>query len=120
MPQHKKLKSLYHQKEHHKDKLTKLDQECRIAAAAYNEEKKKLESIEKQIVKFQNQGECAISDHATVLYLERVVGYDMQALRKALLPDHVRKLHDELGDGTFPCGTHEIVIQDNKVLTVKV
>lgn len=120
MPKPDRLKTLYHQQKHREAKLAEKTVEMNRWKKEVNDERIALSKIESEIRNIANTGEYAISDHAVVRYMERVENFDMHELRKRLLPDKVREQHDELGDGEYPCGTHSVVIKDNKVVTVQI
>lgn len=63
-------------------------------------------------------GAISISEHAIVRYFERVLGYDLDEIRKTILPDSTLKLAEKLGSGTFPANDFKIKIVDGMVITL--
>ena len=61
-----------------------------------------------------------ITDHAIVRYLQRVKGVDIDALKKEIVPNDVRKQIEELGGGgSFPvANSHILKLVGFKVTTV--
>lgn len=66
-----------------------------------------------------NDIEPMVSDRAVVRYLERVVGVDVEALRREILHLNERVAVGELGDGKYPLGNgFRAVVKNNVVVTV--
>lgn len=62
----------------------------------------------------------SITDHAIVRFLERRYKIDMDAIRKAILPDQVRAQFELLGNGRFPIDEELcVVINQGRVVTVR-
>lgn len=63
--------------------------------------------------------EIKVTDHALVRYLERVKGFDIEAVRNEILSEETIGLIREFdGNGTFPCNGYRVVLVDNSVVTV--
>lgn len=62
----------------------------------------------------------AISDHALVRYMERVLGVDVGGVRKQILDAKSKKDIGVLGDCTYPVNNlYCVVVKDGVVVTVK-
>lgn len=64
-----------------------------------------------------------VSCHALVRFFERVSGLNIDNCKKMILPDHVRKQIELLGDGTYPVESDNtdnfrVVVENNQVVTV--
>lgn len=80
---------------------------------------KHLSGIEKAISKIENDNrEFVVTEHALLRFLERVDGIDMEQLKTRVLPDGARALAEAMGSGTFPAGTHRVVIKAKSVVSV--
>jgi predicted nucleic acid-binding Zn-ribbon protein len=64
--------------------------------------------------------ETVITEHAMLRYLERVKGLDLEVLKKDVLPDITRDLMAKMlnANGSYPAGTHQVVVKDNTVVTI--
>ena len=61
-----------------------------------------------------------ITDHAIVRFIERRYEIDIDAIRRAILPGHVRAQVEQLGNGRFPIdGELCIVVDQGRVVTVR-
>jgi hypothetical protein len=63
-------------------------------------------------------GGLMVSEHALLRYVERVLGFDLDDLRRQVLPDEVAGRIKVPGSGTFPAGTHKVVVKDGVIITV--
>jgi len=62
-----------------------------------------------------------ITDHAVVRYLERVHGFDIDAIKEQILPDHAKiLLHFSNGQKSEinVHGSHTLKVKDGYVITV--
>lgn len=60
-----------------------------------------------------------ISEHAMVRYMERVIGYTPEDMRKQILPKTVEAMALSSGDGEYNVnGTHTLKIKDGVVVTL--
>ena len=61
-----------------------------------------------------------ISDHALVRYMERVIGVDVNGVRKQILDAKSKKDISVLGDCVYPVNNlYCVVVKDGVVVTVK-
>ena len=66
----------------------------------------------------QKDSKTIITEHAILRYLERIIGIDIEAVKKEILPEEVEQLIKVMPNGTFQCITHKIVVKDNTIVTV--
>lgn len=61
-----------------------------------------------------------VSDHAVVRYLERVQGWDIEALKATIVPPEIRALAEKMGNGAYPVagGKYKVRVQGGVVVTV--
>ena len=60
-----------------------------------------------------------VSDHAIVRYMERVLGMDINAIRREIVPERVKKIIATLGGGKIPVNNEfSIRVFNNTVVTV--
>jgi hypothetical protein len=82
---------------------------------------KREDAILKQLAKLSSVNDLVVSDHAIVRYLERVLKYDVEVLKKQILTDELKSYAKNFkGNGKFPFGEkHEFqaVIKNNIVVT---
>jgi hypothetical protein len=61
----------------------------------------------------------AVTDHAVVRYLERVLGYDVDGIREAILCESVRKAIKAFGTAKIPHPDgFRVVVEDRQVVTI--
>lgn len=76
-----------------------------------------LDEIKRQIKVINS--DVTISDHAVVRYFERVLGYNIEEIRNTICPSDVKKKVKVLTNCKYPVKDFEIVVKDNKVVTVQ-
>ena len=62
----------------------------------------------------QQTATIVVSEHALLRYFERILGYDLEVLRTALMPPATVDLVTRLGSGTYP------VVVDGQTVRVRV
>ena len=95
-----------------------------------NEEKRKIEEVLKKEVDIRNQlndevaqlkknnEKVVVSEHAMLRYIERVMGVDLDEVKRKILPEEVEVSASKLGAGVFPADTHKVRIRDGVVVTI--
>lgn len=76
-----------------------------------------LERLTLEIANLQSK-EIVVSEHALVRYFERVKQFDLEVVKKELLPEKVKEQIAVLGDGRYPVDSFKIVIKNNTVVSV--
>lgn len=101
--------------------LTLLKLEIADKQKQLSSKKREIEEMNRQIDKLRlSIGEISVSDHAVVRYLERVLGIDIEDLKKQILPEYTKSLIKSVGgSGEFMIEKAILVVQDNKIVTVK-
>ena len=62
--------------------------------------------------------EVIVTEHALLRYFERVVGYDLEAVKEDILDPNIRTKIDMLGSGKFPKTNYTVVVRDNTVISI--
>lgn len=66
--------------------------------------------------------DVVVSEHAVLRYFERILGYDLEEIRRKILPVSVQEQVRKLRGGTFPVGKNgdafHIVVKQQVVVTV--
>ena len=67
--------------------------------------------------------DLTISEHAILRYLERVLGVDIEGIKKEIICDALRSAVSSLGDGTYPIlntpKKAQCVVKNNHIITIK-
>lgn len=77
---------------------------------------KKLEVIRNQIAGCQK--EVIVSEHAILRYIERVLGIDIEEVRKIIVDDDTEILIKNLKPHKINRGEYSIIVENNTVTTV--
>ncbi len=82
---------------------------------------KEYSAVKRQIVAFEEQSKTiTVSEHAILRYFERVLGYDLEVIVAAILPETAKQGILQLGTGTYPivsAGKRYRVCIDGSTLT---
>lgn len=109
------LKQLQTRKAKLEAELSRLEVERKEASKACDDVRGKLQSVIRQISE-ASRNPC-VSEHAIIRYMERVLGFDIESIKTAILNPQVLAMIESLGDGEFPingCGGKAVV--KNKVV----
>lgn len=107
--------------------LELLHREAKAKVAAALEESgnysRELKRIKAEIYKLRQESkknlQVVVSEHALVRYFERHEGYDLAAVRKAIVPPEVEVQIAKLGDGHYPVGqSHRVRVKNGVVCTL--
>lgn len=103
--------------------LTRLQEERAVVLSEVSSGNRKLRSLDANIAATKNKISYAesdktliVSEHAMLRYIERVMGFDLEAIRQKVLgcPSVTN-----CPNGSFPIGdTHQIKVKNNTVTTV--
>lgn len=122
---HAKLKHLNTLRDKARSELASAKDEQRESSRRVNELNDRYQDIERQIVELQDTSPTVIvSEHAIVRYFERVLGYDIEEIKKKIVPEKVASQIKHFGGGNFPVdGTEEnpafrIRVRSNTVVTI--
>lgn len=114
------LKGLQTRREKLKGEIECASQDKTEALRRYDELTKKLKELEKQIRQFQERDtEVSVSEHAYLRYFEHVLGFDLNEIKKQILPEVVESQIKLLGSGKFPVqGSHKLVVKNRHIVTL--
>jgi predicted RNase H-like nuclease (RuvC/YqgF family) len=98
-----------------KDEKQALDDKINKEQATINKLQKDIERIKSAAA---NNGKLVISEHAILRYFERVMGVNLDEIKKKIAPDSVMTAIRTVGNGTFPTDTHRIRVKDGVVITI--
>jgi len=81
--------------------------------------KSRISTLQKEIdkIKYNNTDEVIISDHAMLRYIERVLGIDIEELKRKIVPSD-KLSAKSIMNGSYSFETHKIVVKNNTVVTV--
>lgn len=69
-----------------------------------------------------NKKDIDISDHAVIRYLQRVYKFDIDGIKKQIMPEDKIELINRLGDGAFTVsdkvGTYKLIVKGRVVVTI--
>lgn len=86
-----------------------------------NTKEKNIKALEESIARLGVKDKIKVSEHALLRYMERVKGIDIAAIEAEVVTDEVQRLVNTLGGtGTYPAGSHSVVMKNNTVVTVTV
>lgn len=63
-------------------------------------------------------GPPIVTEHAILRYLERKYGFDIETIKREILPDKVIDQYKVLGGGKYPVDGFKVVIKNNAVVTI--
>ena len=98
------------------------DQEIRAAQRKKEQAAKLCENLRRQITAIQNnRGTVVVTEHALLRYFERVMGFDLGAIRRELTPPGVVQIVTHLPNGRIPhpeirC---RLVVVDGVIVTLE-
>jgi len=117
---HTTLKSLETRLAESNAKISNFESQIQEVRKSLKEERKRNDSLKKEIEKLKHTSkELIISEHATLRYIERVLGIDISEIHKKMLPEYLGAAKI-INNGKYGIGdNHRIVVKDNVVVTVE-
>lgn len=95
------------------------NRQAREALKEANACQTKIDVIERQIRKIQEETKDPIvSEHALLRYVERVLGIDLEAIKRSILSEKVRGYIKQLPSGKFPGDGFRVVVKNRTVTTI--
>ena len=78
------------------------------------------EYLNNQIVKqkYRRTKEIKFSAHSIIRYFERVLGYDIDEIKKEMMKNGLQQRYEVMGDGIFDQGNFRATIKNGTYLTV--
>lgn len=116
------LKTLKKRRKELDIKLRSAKHEEREASKIAEDLTRRLNSVERQIENLEAEKyDVAVTDHAIVQYINRVLGMDLDEIKQQIVTDQVRGQIKQLRSGEFPVGkTHKVRVKNMSVVTVVV
>lgn len=74
---------------------------------------------DKEAKAIEQTGGVKVTEHAMLRYLERVMGVNLSELEEKIVTADLSRMIDSLGDGTYPEHGKQVVVKDNKIVTIK-
>jgi predicted RNase H-like nuclease (RuvC/YqgF family) len=83
-------------------------------------ERETVSRLQREIDRLKRRTEkLVVSEHAILRYVERVMGLDLEEIKKKILPSDLEEKVRIIGNGIFPCGgTHKIKVSEGVVVTI--
>jgi len=120
----KRSHELKHLKSHHAELLAKYNAANESVKAGQKEAalfKRQADEVEARIKAAESHGnEPVVSEHALLRYFERVLGFDLEAIRSQLVTDDIAAVINQTGSGKIPAKGCRLVFKDRVVVTLEV
>lgn len=110
------LKELEQQKAKAQQEQSGIDKEINLLQEQRRLVTIRIQEINEQIIKLTT--EITVSDHAVVRYFGRCLGHDIEEIKNKILPENIKESLKTIGDCMYPVNGFNIVVRDNKVVTV--
>lgn len=95
-----------------KGRCSQLQKECSLKERSLNQIKQRIEEMD-------TDDKIVLSEHATLRYFERCLGYDLKFVEKTIITDELKNLVKMLGgSGTYPVGDFRVVMKNNTIMTI--
>ena len=111
------IEQLQEEAENLQKEINKLTYDLNITKQQRTEKQDKLNEINRTIEALNS--DVTVTDHAVVRYFERVKGFDIEEIRNKILPSEVKPKIQILANCKYPLENFEIVVKNNKVVTVQ-
>ncbi len=117
---HVELKSLKSRRDQAQRELKALQDEANALNKKVRDAQGTISKLDRDINKLtQRNKNIIVSEHAMLRYIERVMGMDMEKLKKQILPDLTQSQIRALGNGSYPVGkSHRVKVRDNTIITI--
>lgn len=119
---HDELKALQSQRDKTRASLELARAEQRDANKKVNDLHSKLTSLERRIkdltYKAAEVGEIVVTEHAFLRYFERVLGMDLEEIRKKIVTPEIELQIKTLKSGVFPGEGYRLRVKDGAVVTL--
>lgn len=60
-----------------------------------------------------------ITEHAMLRYFERILGFNLDEVKKEILTDDLKALVKKLGDGKYTIGGKKMIVRGNVIVTIE-
>lgn len=114
-----RLKELQTRRDKASEALKSLKQEHSSLSSEISKKEKLLNSINQEIAELSTN-QIIISEHAILRYLERVLGVDIELVKKEILTSDLEKKIEVLGNGTYPIqdGLFKAKVRNGTIITI--
>jgi len=119
MADHTELKHLLRRKEGIEQSVKLLKEQQKDIGDRLQKDKATLSKINQDIDRIKGHGDkLVVSEHAILRYFERVMKFDIEEVKKKILPDEQESQIKVLGSGTFVTDTHRLKVRNGVVITI--
>jgi hypothetical protein len=119
----KKTHELKHLQSRYSEAIAKFDRASEGVKTMQREaalHKRQADEIESQIKKLESAGHIpVITEHALLRYFERVLGYDLEAIKSQLITDDIAATVNNMVSGKIPAMGCRLVFKDRVVITLE-
>jgi len=119
---HAELKHLQRRLDESRASVKALRDEKQALDEKINKEQGTINKLQKDIERIksaaQSNGKLVVSEHALLRYFERVMGFNLEEIKKRIVPESVSNAIKTVGSGTFPTETHRLKVKDGVVITI--
>jgi hypothetical protein len=100
-----------------------IEEKLKVIGNEIGERIKQKKFLEKEHGKISNKindilTTVSVTDHAVLRYIERVLGYDIEEIKKKILPEEIIPAIKQLTNCDYPLDGFKIIVRSNKVVTV--
>jgi len=113
------LKGLQTQLSKIEGEISALETQRRNLDKEVNQKKSIKQSLQAQIKNLESSDKLIVSEHATLRYIERVMGIDIEKLNNKILTDSVSTAYSSMGNGSYPIEGGHVVVKNGKIVTIK-
>lgn len=119
MQSQSELKSLNTQRQKVQEQIAENKRQAKDLQQSINDLVSKDKALEQKIQNLKDK-DIVITEHAILRYLERSMKLNIDDVKKAILPDVVKKQIEILGDGLFPIpdGGGKLRVKNRTIVTI--
>ena len=118
MADHTELKHLLRRKEGLEQSVRLLKEQQKDITDRLQKDKTILSKVNQDIDRVKGSGKLVVSEHAILRYFERVMKFDIEEIKKKVLPEEQENQIKVLGSGTFSTETHRLKVRNGVVITI--
>jgi hypothetical protein len=119
MADHNELKHLLCRKEATEQSIKALKDQQQDIVRRLQQEKDTLVRINQGIDRIKRESDkLVVSEHAILRYFEKVLKFDIEEIKKKILPAKQGEQVKVLGSGTFTADTHRLRVKNGVVVTI--
>lgn len=117
--EHSELKHLQHRIDEARASMKALKENKKTLEDKIKLEQSTIDKLTAEIDKLKKKSnKIVVSEHALLRYFERVMKFDLEEIKKKVLPETLDTPVKTLGSGTYPTETHKVRIKDGVVVTI--